>query len=417
MIHPRTFFRKLGPGLITGASDDDPSGIITYSQAGAAHGYRLLWLSLYLVPLMLAVQEISGRLGLLTRQGLAQLIRKHYSRRLALIISLALLIANIVNIGADLRAMAAVAQLLVPGPTLVYLLGFALVVILLEIFVSYERYANILKWLTLALLSYVAAAFVTSQDWVSAITSTIIPHIPHDGSIWILITAILGTTITPYCFFWQASEEAEEENILKRMAHRVAPHIGDRLRQLRVDTATGMIYSNVIMFFIIVTTAGTLHQAGITSIDSAAQAADALRPLAGSFAATIFALGLIGIGLLAVPILAGSAAYALADVFQWPEGLGKTFRQAPAFYLTIMAAILVGGALTLSGVTPIGFLIAAAVVNGVVAPLMIWFMLRLAARPDVVGAHRTPRGIEVIGWITFWAMVLSAVFMVVTFFL
>lgn len=408
MTHPKKFFQRVGPGVITGASDDDPSGIVTYSQTGAKYGYQLLWLSLFTTPLMMAVQELSGRLGLVTRQGLAKLIRTHYSRRVALVVALALLIANVVNIGADLSAMAAVAKLVVPGPAVLYIIGFALLVIVLEITISYARYANILKWLALALLAYVAAAFITKQDWLHVLTSTIIPRIPNDGSVWMLITGILGTTISPYCFFWEASEEVEEGNLLRRIKNHVTRPMAERIRDLRWDTMTGMAYSNVVMFFIIVTTAGTLHQAGVTNITTAGQAAEALRPLAGDLTFWLFALGLIGIGLLAVPILAGSAAYAFAEVFDWPEGLGKKFASAKAFYLMIIAAIGVGAILTAGGLSPISFLIVAAVVNGVVAPIIIWFMIRLASRADVVGPHTTPRAINIISWITFTTMVVAA---------
>jgi NRAMP (natural resistance-associated macrophage protein)-like metal ion transporter len=383
MFHLGKYFKRIGPGVITGASDDDPSGIVTYSQTGARYGYGLLWLALFTTPLMMAVQELSGRLGLVTRRGLAALIRRHYSRRAAMIIAASLLIANIVNIGADLSAMAAVMKLLIPGPVVVYIIGFAALIIILEVFVSYARYANILKWLTLSLLTYVVAAFVTKQDWLAVMVSTLVPTIPRDGTVWLLITGILGTTITPYCFFWEASEEVEEGNMLAKLKRKIIPSIKDRLRILRLDTAAGMIYSNVVMFFIIVTTAGVLHTAGVTNITTAQQAAEALRPLAGNFAFALFALGIIGIGLLAVPILAGSAAYALAEVFNWPEGLGKKFREAKAFYITIVAAILVGAIITASGLSPVTFLLVAAVVNGLVAPAIIWFMLKLANRPDV----------------------------------
>ena len=415
MFHPRRFFRKVGPGVITGASDDDPSGIVTYSQTGAKYGYQLLWLSLFTTPLMLSVQELSGRLGLVTKRGLAELIKKHYSRRTAMVIAFALLIANVVNIGADLSAMAAVTKLLIHGSEILYIFGFAVLIVVLEVAISYARYANILKWLALALLTYVAAAFATHQNWPAVIGATFVPHIPHGAGTWMLITGILGTTITPYCFFWQASEEVEERNLITRLKEKIQPSIAQRLQQLRVDTATGMIYSNVVMFFIIVTTAGTLHQAGMTNITTAEQAANALRPLAGNLTFFLFALGLIGIGLLAVPILAGSAAYALAEVFSWPEGLAKRFRDAKAFYITIAASIGVGAILTAGGLSPITFLLVAAVVNGVVAPLIIWFMLRLANSRDVVGEHRSPRIINMLGWVTFCAMTISALMMVVQY--
>jgi len=413
MFHLKKYLRRIGPGVITGASDDDPSGIMTYSQTGAQFGYGFLWLAWFTTPLMMAVQEISARLGLVTRQGLAKIISQHISRRVALWLSLGLLVANVVNIGADLSAMAAVAQLVIPGPLALYIILFAGIIISLEVLVTYARYANILKWLTLALFAYVITAFVTKQDWGSIIHATIIPNIPSGGAVWILITGILGTTISPYLFFWQAAEEVEEENLAIKVNHRAHPKMGAWLRRMRWDTVVGMLYSNLIMFFIIVVTAGTLHQAGITTIISAAQAADALRPLAGSLTFGLFALGVIGTGLLAVPILAGSAAYALAEVFNWSEGLSKRFNQARGFYLIIAAAIVVGALMTASGISPIRFLIMAAVINGLLAPIIIWYMLRLADRPEVVGDHRSPPVVRIVAWGTLIIMTGSGILTII----
>jgi len=413
MFHLKKYLRRIGPGVITGASDDDPSGIMTYSQTGAQFGYGFLWLAWFTTPLMMAVQEISARLGLVTRQGLAKIISQHISRRVALWLSLGLLVANVVNIGADLSAMAAVAQLVIPGPLALYIILFAGIIISLEVLVTYARYANILKWLTLALFAYVITAFVTKQDWGSIIHATIIPNIPSGGAVWILITGILGTTISPYLFFWQAAEEVEEENLAIKVNHRAHPKMGAWLRRMRWDTVVGMLYSNLIMFFIIVVTAGTLHQAGITTIISAAQAADALRPLAGSLTFGLFALGVIGTGLLAVPILAGSAAYALAEGFNWSEGLSKRFNQARGFYLIIAAAIVVGALMTASGISPIRFLIMAAVINGLLAPIIIWYMLRLADRPEVVGDHRSPPVVRIVAWGTLIIMTGSGILTII----
>lgn len=408
MFHPKKFLRTLGPGVITGASDDDPSGIVTYSQAGARFGYGLLWLSLFTTPLMMTVQEMSARLGLVTRRGLTSLLRRHYSRRVAVWLSLALLAANVLNIGADLSAMAAVTRLLMPVPLVAAIIVFAAVIVVLEVFVTYARYVNILKWLTLSLLTYVAAAFVTSQDWSQIAAATIVPHWPTGGAVWLIITAVLGTTISPYLFFWQASEEVEEERLLAKVEHRWPSHLGRLVRRMRVDTVVGMIFSNLIMFFIIVVTAGTLHRAGITTITTAAEAASALQPIGGTLTFGLFALGIIGTGLLAIPVLAGSAAYAVSEVFAWPEGLSKSYRQAPSFYLVLAAAIVCGAVISLSGLPPITFLIAAAVVNGLLAPIVLWFLLRLANRPEVVGQYRTPPLVAVGGWLTFGLMTLSA---------
>jgi len=404
MFHYRKLFKNIGPGVVTGASDDDPSGIVTYSQTGARYGYSLLWLALFTTPLMMAAQEMSARLGIVTRQGLGRLIKRYVSKRVSLMLAIGLLIVNVVNIGADLSAMAAVTQLILPGSAWIYLVLYAGIIIVLEVFVSYAKYVNILKWLTLALLSYVVCAFAIQQDWSTIFRSTFLPNLNQGAAVWPLITAILGTTISPYLFYWQASEEVEEEELLNKIKDVIHPNTHQKLKKARIDTMAGMMLSNVVMFFIIVVTAGTLHQAGITNITDAGQAAEALRPIAGSFTFFLFALGIIGTGLLAIPVLAGSAAYAVSEVFGWPEGLGKTFRQAKAFYITIGVAIVVGALATLSGIAAIQFLIVAAVLNGLLAPVILYFMLRLGDRVDVVGEHRHPSIVRIFGWLTFVAM-------------
>jgi Mn2+/Fe2+ NRAMP family transporter len=405
MLRIKKLFKTLGPGVITGASDDDPSGVVTYSQTGAQYGYRFLWLSFFTTPLMMAVQEMSARIGLVTRQGLGKVIRRHVSRRVAIVLALGLLVVNTINISADLNAMAEVMRLIVPGNAVAFLFGFAILILILEVTVSYARYANILKWLTMTLFSYVIVVFVTRQDWSAIAWHTFIPTLTGGRESWYLITAILGTTISPYLFFWQASEEVEEENLLEKMKERV--QLNSEIRSMRRDTMIGMLFSNVIMFFIIVATAGTLHQAGITNITSAEQAASALQPLAGSLAFTLFAVGILGTGLLAIPVLAGSAAYAVAEVFQWPEGLGKKFRDAKAFYIVIGVAIIGGAIATIAGTNPIHFLILAAVLNGLLAPIMLWFIIRLASNPNVMGGHISPTVVHRIGWVTFALMSIS----------
>lgn len=412
MFNPKNIFKKIGPGVITGASDDDPSGVIIYSQAGAKFGYSLLWLALFTTPLMMAVQEMSARLGLVTRRGLAALIRRYVSRRVAVVLSLFLFIVNTVNIGADLGAMAAVSKLLHPAPTLVYLGLFGGLIVTLEVFLPYRKYVNILKWLTLALFTYVIAAFYVRVDWAEVAWRTLLPTIGHQPGIIAIIVAILGTTISPYLFFWQSSEEVESN----RETPRQASQIGQLIRTMRLDTVTGMVLSNVIMFFIIVTTAATLHQAGITSIDTAQAAAEALRPVAGDFTFWLFGLGIIGTGLLAVPILAGSAAYALAEVLDWREGLSKHFRQAPTFYLVIIVSIWLGAAMSATGISPVAFLIGAGVLNGLLAPVALWYIIRLASRADVVGAWRSRTIVHVGGWVAWGLMsIAGAVFMVQLF--
>lgn len=407
MFQLRKLVKDIGPGVITGASDDDCSGVVTYSQTGAQYGYRFLWLALFTTPLMMAVQEMTARIGLVTKQGLNKVIRRHVSRRVALGLAIGLLIVNTVNISADLNAMATVMKLIVPGAAVVYLFGFAILILLLEVRVTYAKYANVLKWLTLTLMSYVVVAFMVKQDWGAIAWHTFIPTLPGGSSSWYLITAVLGTTISPYLFYWQASEEVEEETLWVKMKEKVTLTLPKHIRDMRRDTATGMIYSNLIMFFIIIATAATLNQAGITNITSAEQAASALKPLAGSGAFMLFALGIIGTGLLAIPVLAGSAAYALAEVFGWSEGLGKKFRDAKAFYIIIGVSILGGALASISGLDAIKFLITAAVMNGLLAPIILWFIIRLAHNPTIMGPHTSPRAVHIAGWATFGLMTIT----------
>lgn len=414
MFHPGKFLKRLGPGLITGASDDDPSGVVTYSQTGAQYGYQYLWLALFTAPLMMAVQEMSARLGLVTRQGLGRLLRRYVSTRVAFVLALGLLIVNTINISADLNAMATVLDLIVPGPIVVYLFGLAILILVLEVKISYVKYANVLKWLTVSLLSYAVVAFLIQQDWGAIAVSTFWPSFSGGWSAWYLITAVLGTTISPYLFFWQASEEVEEEHLWQQLKDRAT--VSSHVRDMRRDTVVGMLLSNIIMFFIIVTTAATLHRAGITNITTAAQAADALRPLAGSGAFLLFAIGVLGTGLLAIPVLAGSAAYALAEVFRWNEGLSQSFRQARGFYTTIGVAILGGAIASAAGIDAIHFLILAAVLNGLLAPFMLWFILRLADDPRVVGGHRSPPYVRIGGWMTFGFMTVAGVATIIQLF-
>lgn len=405
MFSPTKLFKKIGPGVITGASDDDPSGIATYSQAGAKYGYQFLWLALVSTPLMMAVQEMSARLGMVTGRGLAGILRKHASVKVVFVLAWLLFLVNTINVGADLGAMAEATQLLVPGPTWVYLVLYAVGIVLLEVFVSYKKYVNVLRWLTLALLSYIVAAFFTHQDWALALKNTVIPTFSSGREMWTIIVAALGTTITPYCFFWQSSEEVEEEISKGRTTLKKRLGATKReIRSMRKEVVTGMLLSNVVMFFIIVTTAGTLHNAGITNIQTAGQAAEALRPLAGNLTFLLFTVGIVGMGLLAIPILAGSAAYALAEVFGWKEGLSKNYRHAHSFYLAIAVSVVLGLLSNVAGISPIQFLVFAAVLNGLLAPVMLWYIVRLADRKDVVGTHVSTPLIKFFGWLCFILM-------------
>jgi NRAMP (natural resistance-associated macrophage protein)-like metal ion transporter len=409
MSRIRAIFRKLGPGLVTGAADDDPSGIATYSQVGAQFGYGMAWTMLFGFPLLASIQAISAEIGSVTGRGVAQNLRQHYPRWLLRAVVLLLLVANIINLGADLGAMGAALALLIGGPVMVYAGVFAAICVLLEIFMSYARYANILKWSTLSLFSYVAVVFVAGVPWGKAITGTLIPHFTFDAPHAMALVAILGTTISPYLFFWQAGQEVEEQHRRHVKPLCVAPRrAGAELRRIRLDTLVGMGFSHLTALFIVIATAATLNANGITNVESSAQAAEALRPIAGEFAFALFAIGIIGTGMLAVPILAGSAAYAVSESFGWVEGLDRKPREAKAFYATIAVATIAGLTLNYAGVDPIKALYWAAVVNGLLAaPLMVVMML-IATNRKVMGPLAVRGRLAVGGWIATFVMGLVA---------
>jgi NRAMP (natural resistance-associated macrophage protein)-like metal ion transporter len=407
---------SLGPGLITGASDDDPSGIATYSQAGAQFGYAMCWVMLFCFPLMAAIQEISARMGRVTGQGIAGNIREHYPRWLLYAIVGLLLLANIINLGADLGAMAAALKLLAGGPTALYVVGFAVGCVALEVFSSYARYVSILKWVSFVLLAYVAVALVVDVPWGLVLYRTFVPNFSLGTNYVVTVVAVLGTTITPYCFFWQSSQEAEDERV-DPTAHALidAPEQAPvEISRMRMDTYIGMGYSNVISLFIIVATAATLNAHGITDIQTSAQAAEALRPIAGVFTFALFAVGIIGIGLLAVPVLAGSGAYALGEALGWTTGLDRQPLDAKAFYGTIAVSTLIGIGINFIGLDPIKALFWSAVINGVVAvPLMVIIML-MAMRHDVMGRFVLPRALWAMGWLCTGAMAVAVTIMFAT---
>lgn len=390
----------LGPGLITGASDDDPSGIATYSQAGAQFGFALGWVMLFSWPLMCAIQEISARIGRVTGHGIAGNLKRHYPAPMLHGIVALLAVANIINIGADLGAMAAALKLLVGGPALIYVAVFGLASALLEIFARYSRYVSILKWLTLSLFAYVAVAFVVNIPWRSVAYSLVVPDISFDPVYLTVVVAILGTTISPYLFFWQAEEEAEEvkERIGAIPLDRAPEQAPSELSRIRMDTIVGMGLSNLVALFIILTTAATLHANGITDIQTSSQAAEALRPIAGNFAFLIFALGIIGTGLLALPVLAGSTAYAIGEALGWHVGLTRIPRRAKAFYAIIALATLIGAILNFTPLDPIKALFWSAVINGVVAVPVMVAMMMLSSNRAVMGIFITPPILKSIGW-------------------
>jgi NRAMP (natural resistance-associated macrophage protein)-like metal ion transporter len=412
----RGLLALLGPGLITGASDDDPSGIATYSQAGAQFGYSMIWVMLFTWPLMAAIQEISARIGRVTGHGIAGNIRRYYSPWLLRGIIALLLAANIINLGADLGAMGEALRLLISGPPGLYVIAFAVGCALLEIFVRYERYVSILKWTSVSLFAYVATALVVDVPWGRVAHNLVVPTLSWDKDYLVAIVAVLGTTITPYCFFWQSSQEAEDERV-DPAAHALidAPEEArSEINRIRIDTYLGMGFSNVISLFIIITTAATLNAHGITEIQTSSQAAEALRPIAGVFTFALFAAGIIGIGVLSVPVLAGSAAYALGEALDWPTGLDRSPLDAKAFYGAIAAATLVGVLINFVHVDPIKALFWSAVINGVVAvPLMAVIML-MAMQRQVMGAFTLPRLLWAMGWLSTAAMAVAVAAMFAT---
>lgn len=407
---PARILRQLGPGLVTGAADDDPSGIATYSQVGAQFGYALAWTIPFSFPMLAAIQAISARIGSVTGRGIAANLRRHYPPLLLRAVVIMLLIANIINLGADLGAMGAALQLLIGGPQLAFTLGFGVICVLVEVFTSYARYAAALKWTTLSLFAYVAVVFAAHVPWATAIRDMIVPRFTFDADHVTAVVAILGTTISPYLFFWQAGQEVEEQHRRHHKPLCITPReAGPELRRIRIDTLVGMGFSHGVALCIIIATAATLNAHGITDIETSAQAAEALRPVAGNFAFALFTIGILGTGLLAVPVLAGAVAYAVSETFGWVEGLDRKPREAKAFYATIALATLGGVALNFTAVDPIKALFWAAVVNGVLAtPLMVVMML-IANNKRIMGRLTLPVPLLIAGWIATAIMALVSV--------
>ena len=401
----------LGPGLITGASDDDPSGIATYSQAGAQFGFGLSWVMLFSWPLMCAIQEISARIGRVTGRGIAGNLKKHYPAPVVYSIVTLLVVANVINLGADLGAMGAGLKLLIGGPQLVYVALFGLVTVLLEIFSRYSRYVSILKWLTLSLFAYVGVAFIVKMPWGEVARSLVIPQITFTPAYMTVVVAILGTTISPYLFFWQCEEEVEEvkERTDAKPLERAPEQGPAEFARIRVDTYVGMGISNAVALFIILTTAATLHAHGVTDIQTSSQAAEALRPIAGRFAFTVFAIGIIGTGLLALPVLAGSSAYALGETLGWHVGLARKPTRAKAFYAAIAVATLLGVLLNYSPLDPIKALFWSAVINGVVAVPVMALMMHLSSHKEAMGDFKLGRGLKIVGWLATAVMGAAAI--------
>ena len=410
-----SWLKKLGPGLITGAADDDPSGIATYSQAGAQFGLNMLWTVLFTYPLMVGIQVVSAQIGRVSGKGLAGNIREHFPRALAYAIVALLLVANTINIAADVSAMGEAATLIVGGSSRWYAALFGTISLLLQVLIPYRSYVRILKWLTLALLAYVATVFTVHVPWLDVARATVLPHVEWSPAYITTMVAVFGTTISPYLFFWQASQEVEELQACPASAPlRDAPHQARaNFSRIKVDTFIGMGFSNLVAFCIILTAAVTLHMHGIDTIDTSAQAAAALRPLAGEFAFAMFSAGIIGTGLLAVPVLAGSAAYAMAGAFGWRKGLEKRASEAKRFYGIIAFSTIVGIALGFTGLDPIKALYWSAVINGVISvPIMVVMML-MASRRAIMGQFIINGRLRLLGWSATAIMALAVLSMFV----
>ena len=413
----KKLFSKIGPGIITGASDDDPSGIATYSIAGASQGYGLLWTALLTFPLMATIQEMCARIGVVTEKGLAGNLKSYFKSKILLYFLAALIIiANTINIGADLAGMAAATRLLIPVHPLLIAIFTTFLIIALMVYFPYKFIASNLKWLTFALFAYIASALVVKQDWTQIIFRSFVPEFTTNKNYISIFVAILGTTISPYLFFWQTSEEVEERKELEHEKHKRIIVTKHELKQVREDVNLGMLFSNIVMFAIIATTASTLFKFGINEIETADQAAKALEPLAGRAASLLFTFGIVGTGLLAIPVLAGSAAYAVSEIFGWKEGLSKSFRQARSFYAIIIVSTFVGFLMNFVHINPFKALFYTAVIYGLISPVLIFFILLLANNSEVMGKYKNNLVTNILGVLTLAVMTsAAAVFIIVSF--
>jgi NRAMP (natural resistance-associated macrophage protein)-like metal ion transporter len=421
ILKVKKFLKVFGPGVITGAADDDPSGIATYTQTGAKFGYGQLWTVVVMLPLMTAIQEACARIGAVTGHGLAAVIKTNYSKKVLYAAVLLVVIANTLNIGADIGALAAAAQLLIPVNFVILTLGFTALILILEIFTSYRVYSRILIWLAVSLLAYPITIFIINQPWPTIVSATFLPHVELNFEFFFIITGVLGTTISPYMFFWQASQEVEEVKELHLTNRYGRSKIGEKfIRNLRIDNFLGMVFSEIATWSIIVVAATVLHQNGITNVASAADAAKALEPLvqtfphAGFLAKLIFATGIIGLGLLGIPVLSGSAAYALSEAFNMKEGLNLKLKKAHGFYGVITIATIIGLMINFIGIDPIKALVFTAVFNGVAAVPLIFLVARIARNQKIMGEHRSGWLSNTVVWITFLVMLASAVAMFYT---
>ncbi len=414
------FWRILGPGLVTGAADDDPSGIATYSQTGAQFGYGQLWTALYMLPLMIAVQEACARIGLVTGKGITAIVKECYGRGVLYTVVGIVVIANTINIGADLGAMASAAQLLVPVPFFVLTLIFTAIILLLEVFTNYKFYSKILKWLAITLLAYPITLFIVHQPWGTILRATIVPHFEFSFAFFFIITGVLGTTISPYMFFWEASQEVEEDQE-KHLLTKGKPFISwMSVSRMRLDNTSGMIFSEFATWSIIVVGATVLHNSGVHDVKTAADAAKAIEPLVHSFphagflSKLIFSVGIIGLGMLAIPVLSGSAAYSVAEAFEWKASLNLKLKKAPQFYAIIIAATVIGLFINFIGIDPVKALVYSAVLNGVAAVPLLFLILKIAANEKIMGEFKSGRLSTTTLWVTFVAMGAAAIAMFYT---
>ena len=416
----RNLLKIAGPGIITGAADDDPSGIATYTQTGAQFGYGQLWTALLILPMLVAVQEACARIGAVTGKGIAAVVKEHYSKTVLYAMLVLVVVANTINLGADLGAMGAAAQLIVPVNFTVLVLFFTVAILILEIFTDYKTYARILKWLSISLFSYVLTVFLVHEPWREIFYATFVPHIEFSPAFFFIITGVIGTTISPYMFFWEASEEVEEEKSLN-MIHKGVPKLTSQfMKRLRLDNFLGMLSSQIAAWCVIVVGATVLHANGVTHITSAAQAAKALEPLVHTFphsgflAKLIFAVGIIGLGLLAVPVFSGSASYALSEALDWKAGLNLKLKRAHGFYGVITIATLIGLMINFIGINPMQALVVTAVINGVIAVPLIFLDARIAGNKQIMGEYRSGLMSNILVWAAFLFMGAAAVAMFMT---
>ncbi|RJO61902.1 divalent metal cation transporter [candidate division WS5 bacterium] len=415
--HQKSFVQKIGPGIITGAADDDPSGIGTYSTVGSRFGLGLSWMALYLLPMMTAVQETCARIGIVTGKGLAGSLKKKFGNPTVFILVFLLIVANTINIGADIGAVAASIRMITGINFYLAAILFTSIIILLEVFVKYHQYAKILRWLVLSLAAYLITGIIIQPDWGEVLRSLAVPKIEFNTEYILAIVAVLGTTISPYLFFWQSSQEVEEKKDDGTLSDHRSAIINEEIHEMRKDVVSGMSIANLVFLFIVITTAFVLFKNGITNIETAEQAASALEPFAGQFAAHIFTLGIIGTGILAIPVLAGASAYAISEVLKWREGLSLKFGRAHGFYGIIILSTFVGLLMNLIGINPITALYYAAVINGLVASVLLVFIFKIGSDKEIMGAHISPGWVKAFGTLAVVFMGISSLLLIITFIL